>query len=257
MTLAYEQAGDGPAVILLHSRVTDRRMWDEQWRTLLEAGYRVVRCDFRGHGETPAGKGAYSDDDDVLELADALGLDRFALAGSSYGGRVALRITARCPERVRALALLCAGMPGHVPSRRMAELSAAADALVSAGDVPGAVTLMVDAWLGPEADETARTAVRTMRTAAYEAQLGLPEPQLTDTETGLDLSAVVAPALVVTGGYDLPDFAEIGDALTAVLPSTRRVHLPWAGHLPGLERPEWIAALLAGFLAGAVTAGSW
>ncbi|MET9064505.1 alpha/beta fold hydrolase [Streptosporangium sandarakinum] len=48
MTLSYDMAGDGPALVLLHSGVCDRRMWDPQWPALLDAGYQVVRCDFRG-----------------------------------------------------------------------------------------------------------------------------------------------------------------------------------------------------------------
>lgn len=258
MTLAYDQAGDGPVVVLLHSRVTDRRMWDGQWEALLAAGFRLVRCDFRGHGETPAPETPHSDDDDVLELMDSLGIARFALAGSSYGGRVALRIAARKPERVRALALLCASMPGHVPSPRMAKVGARAEELAAAGRVPEAVMLLVDTWLGPEADGAAREAVRRMRTAAYEARRGSAGVRERDTESGLSLSAAVAPALVVTGGHDLPDFAEIGDVLSGVLRSAWRVHLPWAGHLPGLERPDVIGALLTGFLAGSVTSeGGW
>ncbi|MFD0560895.1 alpha/beta fold hydrolase [Kitasatospora saccharophila] len=54
MTITHEVAGSGPAVVLLHSSVCDRRMWDGQWDALRGAGYRVLRCDFRGFGETPA-----------------------------------------------------------------------------------------------------------------------------------------------------------------------------------------------------------
>jgi 3-oxoadipate enol-lactonase len=114
--LAYDVTGTGPAVVLLHSTVCDRRMWDPQWPVLAEAGYRVMRCDFRGFGSTPVPQGPYSDADDVLDVADELGLGPIALVGSSHGGKVALEIAARQPERVTALALLCSAMPGHEPS---------------------------------------------------------------------------------------------------------------------------------------------
>lgn len=48
VTIAYDVAGHGPAVVLLHSTVCDRRMWDPQVPALADAGYRVVRCDLRG-----------------------------------------------------------------------------------------------------------------------------------------------------------------------------------------------------------------
>ena len=55
----------------------------------------------------------------MLSLADELGLGPMALVGSSYGGKVALEIAARRPERVTALALLCSAMPGHQPSETL------------------------------------------------------------------------------------------------------------------------------------------
>ena len=88
-------------------------MWDPQWPVLVEAGYRVVRCDFRGYGETPVPQEPHDDARDVLDLAGELGVGPVAVVGASYGGTVALEIAARWPQRVAALALVCAGMPGH------------------------------------------------------------------------------------------------------------------------------------------------
>lgn len=58
-------------------------------------------------------KAAHIDADDVLDLLDELGIGPVAVVGASYGGKVALEIAARWPQRVAALALVCAGMPGH------------------------------------------------------------------------------------------------------------------------------------------------
>ncbi len=110
--LCYDVAGTGPALVLLHSTVCDRRMWDPQWPVLVEAGYRVVRCDFRGYGEPPVLQGLHDDASDVLDPAGELGVGPVAVAGASYGGTVALQIAARWPWQVTALALACAGMPG-------------------------------------------------------------------------------------------------------------------------------------------------
>src|SRR4051794_33940355 len=107
MVLAHDVAGHGPAVVLLHSTGCDRRMWDPQLPALVNAGYRVVRCDLRGFGQTPMPTRPYSNALDVADLLDLLGIERTALAGSSGGGRVALEVAARRPRRVTALALLC------------------------------------------------------------------------------------------------------------------------------------------------------
>jgi 3-oxoadipate enol-lactonase len=279
--LAYDVTGTGPAVVLLHSTVCDRRMWDPQWPVLAEAGYRVMRCDFRGFGSTPVPQGPYSDADDVLDVADELGLGPIALVGSSYGGKVALEIAARQPERVTALALLCSAMPGHEPSEVLRAFWRQEEELIEAGDIGGAVELNVATWLGPEADEPVREKVRQMQRHALAVQLAAPE-EFEPVEVAVDLHAITAPSLVVAGAKDLPDFrqiaAELADLLPAARPPAARspagglaagrlpadrltagrraggrvVELAWAGHLPTLERPEELSAMLVAFLREAV-----
>ena len=73
LVLAHDDEGSGPAVVLLHSAVTDRGMWAEV-ASGLDAGHRVVRPDLRGFGDTPMPGGSYADADDVVNLMDVLGL---------------------------------------------------------------------------------------------------------------------------------------------------------------------------------------
>ena len=255
MTLAHDEAGDGPAAVLLHSGVCDRRMWDPQWPGLLDAGYRVVRCDFRGFGETPAADRPHNDAEDVLELLDALDVGQAALVGSSYGGRVALEIAARWPDRVSALALLCSALSGHDASAELRAFGAREDALIEAGDIAGAVELNVETFLGPDADDEAREAVRRMQRKAFEVQLGAPE-EFERAEVELDLQAVTAPCLAVSGGRDFADFREIAAELADLLADAHHVELPWAGHLPSMERPAEVTDLLVGFLHERVPVGA-
>ncbi|WP_326596114.1 alpha/beta fold hydrolase [Streptomyces sp. NBC_01803] len=245
--LTYDDDGEGPELLLLHSSVCDRRMWDPQWRMFLDAGYRVLRCDFRGFGDTPAADGPYRDADDVADLLDALGIGRTAVVGSSFGGRVALELAARRPGRVTALALLSAGAPGHEPSATLREFDERENALVEAGDLAGAVELNVATWLGPDADGNTRAMVRLMRRRAFDVQLAaedVEQPGVT-----VDLARVTAPTLAVAGAHDLPDFRAVAAGLPATLPDARHLELPWAGHLPSLERPAETARLLLDFLA--------
>jgi pimeloyl-ACP methyl ester carboxylesterase len=222
-------------------------MWDGQRDALVDAGHRVVRCDFRGFGETPAPDRAHSDADDVLELLDGLGVGRAALVGSSYGGKVALEIAARRPDRAGALVLLCSALAGHRASGELRALDEREDALLEAGDIAGATRLMADTWLGPDADDAARDAVRAMQQHAYEVQLAAPE-EFATIRADIDPAAVRAPCLVVSGAHDLADFRQIAVRLHGLLAHSEHVELPWAGHLPGLERPADVAGLLIGFL---------
>lgn len=247
MTISHDVAGTGPVVVLLHSGVCDRRMWDPQWPELVAAGYRLVRADFRGFGQTPPADRPYRDADDVIELLDRLGAGPVALVGSSYGGTVALEVAARWPERVRALALLCSGVPGHAPGPALRGFGEREDALLEAGDVAGAVELNLDTWLGPEAGPEVREQVRRMQRHAFDLQLAVaeePEP----VEVAIELSAVRARCLAVSGAHDLPDFRQIAARLPELLPAARHRELPWAGHLPSLERPAETTALLTSFL---------
>ncbi|MFE5713480.1 alpha/beta fold hydrolase [Streptomyces sp. NPDC056501] len=253
MTLSHDLAGQGPStVVLLHSGVCDRRMWDGQFSVLAEAGHRVVRCDLRGFGASPI-DAPHTHADDVRDLLDHLGVDRAAVVGSSFGGRVALEVAARHPGRVSALALLGSGSPWMEPSEELRAWGGREDALLEAGHVDAAVELNVDTWLGPEADATARALVREMQRRAFDLQLAAPDafspvrPEVTRD----DLARFEAPALVAVGAHDLPDFRAVADDLAGLLPGARRLDLDWAGHLPALERPDETARLLTAFLAEA------
>ena len=247
MTLAYDETGDGPPVLLLHSTVCDRRMWDPQVPALAAAGHRVVRCDLRGYGDSPMPTAPWSNRGDVAELLDALGIGVTAVVGSSGGGRVALEFASRWPARVTVLALVCSALPGHPPSPALQAFGEREDALLEAGDVAGAVRLNVDTWVGPAASATARASVAEMQRHAFEVQLAGPD-DVSQDPAEISLTALTMPVLVVSGAHDLVDFREIAVRLAGQLPSARHVELDWAGHLPSLERPEPVNRLLIDFL---------
>jgi pimeloyl-ACP methyl ester carboxylesterase len=250
MTLAYDVAGDGPAVLLLHSTVVDRRMWDPQVPALVEAGFRAVRCDLSGFGDSPLPADLYNDADDVLAVLSSLGVGDFAMVGSSGGGRVALEIAARRPSRVSALLLLCTAAGGFERGPELRAFGEREDALLEAGDLDGAADLNAVQWLGPEADQKTIAAVRAMQRHVFDVQWGVDEePEQRAYE--YDLEAVTAPTLLVTGAHDLPDFRRIADHLASVIPGAKRLELPWAGHLPSLERPDLVNPLMLEFLSSA------
>ncbi|WP_228973086.1 alpha/beta fold hydrolase [Streptomyces sp. DH12] len=268
MPLSHDLSGRSPAggtdVVLLHSSVCDRRMWDPLVPVLADAGHRVVRCDFRGFGGTPVAEGPYDDAADVEALLDRLGVERFALVGASYGGQVALRIAARRRDAVTALVLLCSAAPDHEPGPELLAFDAREEALFAAGDLAGAVELNVATWLGPEADDGVRARVRDMQRHAFEVQSAAAEEHAPDgpaaeehapDEPEVDLSRIGAPCLAVSGAHDLADFREIARSMPERVPGARHVELPWAGHLPSLERPAEVGALLTDFLRVAVPEG--
>ncbi len=247
MTLAYDVTGSGPGLLLLHSAICDRRMWDPQWEALAAAGFRVVRCDLRGYGESPVPSAPYNAAEDIAEVLAAVGLDSVAVIASSHGGRVAQELAARWPERVSRLILVCSSSTELVPGPALGELWRQEEAHIEAGEIDAAVELTVAAFLGPEATDAARVLVREKQRHSLDVHLAAGD-DYPPTDVPFALSSITAPSLVISGAKDLPEFREIAERLIEALPDARAVELPWAGHLPTLERPEELTALLTEFL---------
>jgi len=100
-------AADAPPLVCLHG-VTS---WGGRFRRLAEqrlGAFHVFAPDLRGHGvsdwEPPWNLGAHTDD--LVDTLDALHLGRVDVVGHSFGGRLALELAARRPERVGRLVLL-------------------------------------------------------------------------------------------------------------------------------------------------------
>jgi len=248
--LTFDDAGHGPAVLLLHSSVADRRMWRGQFDAIA-ADHRVIAPDLPGHGESALSPGPLSLADELVGLLDALDVDRATVVGSSFGGAVALRLAHAAPRRVAGLVLLCTAYEGVEPTEDVQEFGAEETRLLEAGDVRGAVELNVRTWLGPDADDEARDLVRVMQRRAFEIQLAadtLPDPPYL-TDEAPDLAALDLPVRIAYGRHDLDMFADIAAHLTAGISGARSVELDWAAHLPALERPAQTAELLRRFIA--------
>jgi pimeloyl-ACP methyl ester carboxylesterase len=249
MILSHDDEGSGPAVVLLHSGVCDRRMWADQVAALAPS-HRVIRPDLRGFGETPLPAERFSFAADVVALLDHLQVDRAAIVGSSFGGRVALEVAVTAADRVASLALLCPALRGVPSTPRADAFDEEEDRLLNSGDVAGAVELNVATWLGPEASAATRDLVRAMQAHAFEVQLAADEldPGPEATRVDVDLALVSAPTLVVSGGLDVDHFQDVAQHVADSVAGARLEKLAWAGHLPSLERPAEVNALLAGFL---------
>jgi pimeloyl-ACP methyl ester carboxylesterase len=116
--------------------------------------------------------------------------------------------------------------------------------LVEGGDVDGATDLMVSTWLGPDADEAHRTLLRDMQRRAYDLQLAVGD-DVSSRDLPVDLARITAPVTVVVGTLDLSFFRATARVLAEALAHVDVVELPWAAHLPSLERPAETARLVA------------
>jgi len=113
LNIGYMDQGQGFPVILLHGFPDDAHAWDDVAPPLVKAGYRVLVPYLRGYGPTrfrdasaPRMAEQAAIGQDVIDFADALKLDRFAVSGYDWGGRAACITAALHKERVRAAVLI-------------------------------------------------------------------------------------------------------------------------------------------------------
>lgn len=107
--IRYKDEGNGDPIFLIHGAYGNLNMWDE-WVEILKADYRIIRIDNPPEGLSgpdPSGRHGHDRNGELVgEIADTLGLDRFAIGGTSRGAVVAYRYAAKHQERVSHLILV-------------------------------------------------------------------------------------------------------------------------------------------------------
>ena len=97
--LAADDEGprDGSPIVLVHSAIVNRRAWDGVAPRLVDAGYRVIRYDLRGYGESATEEVDYVAHEDLLAVMDHFGVDRAAVVGNSMGAIFAMDAVLAAP----------------------------------------------------------------------------------------------------------------------------------------------------------------
>ncbi|HEY6523091.1 MAG TPA: alpha/beta hydrolase [Solirubrobacteraceae bacterium] len=247
----YDDAGEGPAVMLVHAGIADRRMWGPYLPWLAGEGWHPVAPDLPGFGEHAPTPDPPAPWDYLREVLDELAIDRAVIIGCSFGGAVALRLAVTAPERVRALVIISSPAPGLEPSPLLEAAWTAETEALERGDLDAATAAVVAAWLAPDAPMGLRDLVATMQRRAYELD---PEGTMPEPPDPLEahperLRAIEVPALVAVGERDMPDFLWSAQQLAEALPQATHRVIAGAGHLAPLETPDTVRRLLADFLA--------
>lgn len=253
--IGYDDSGAGPAVILLHAGIADRRMWQWQLGALSRAGHRAIAYDLHGYGESGVPGGPFAHHDAVAGLLDRLDIGRAVLVGCSFGGAVAVDTALAHPDRVAALALFGSALSGHEWSAAFGEEWQRHLGDVDPTDLSATAEAEVRLWVvGPQRQPAdldpgllARCVEMDRRALAGEALLHEADVRPLDPPAAGRLAQVRVPTLVAAGAEDLPDVRQLADRIAAEVPAARRLpDVPDAAHLLPLERPEWVnRALLA------------
>jgi len=242
-------------VLLLHAGIADSRMWQPQIEVLEGAGHRVVAPDLRGFGEHRLEPAPFS----YVRDAEAALDGPAAVVGCSLGGRVALELAVHRPDLVERLVLIAPGFPGWEWAEATRAGWAAEEAAYEAGDLEKAAEESVRLWVdGPnrspaDVDADMRAAVTAMVLRSYELQegaweAGADEEDVLDPPLGGRLGEVRCPTLVLVGDHDVADMQAIAAHVAGSTDGARLVTVPGASHLPSLERPDEVNALVVDFL---------
>jgi len=252
----YEDTGQGAAIVLIHGHSADLRLWDLQAPALLEAGYRVICYDVRGHGRSSVPPSGYTWENYALDLRDLL--DRIAVArahvvGLSMGGGIALQFALDFPQRVSSLVLVDSALPGFDYSP---EFAGAIEELVDAVRAKGPRAAFERLWLRhPLFDGVRRfpqrfELVRTMALAYAAADYYDETPHAPPERQAVDRLAELRAPTVLVGELDIPDFQLIAEVLAGNIAGARLQVIADSGHVPPLEQPDVFNQALLGFLGG-------
>jgi 3-carboxy-cis,cis-muconate cycloisomerase len=240
--------GDGPTIVLAGSLGSTLAMW-EALVALLGGRFRVVRCDLRGHGDSPTPPAPYVIDDlgdDLVALLDDLGLARGHLVGTSIGGMAAMAAAAGHPDRVDRLVVI--GASARFPDRqpwvdRARRVLAEGSGSVAAQVVAGWTT---PAWAAAHEPQLAE--MHAMFERADPAGYAGCCLALAAMDLRPRLADIRAPTLVLCGRDDPATPPEHSQAIAGGIPGARLELLAGAAHLPSIERPETVAELISAHL---------
>lgn len=241
---------DAPVVVFINSLGTDFRIWlpliDE-----LTADWSILLYDKRGHGLSDRGKTPYTIQDhadDLIGLCRHVGIKKAVFCGLSVGGLIVQSLYLKKPELVRKIVLSNTAHKIGTPEIWNPRIDA-----VERGGIESVADGVLERWFTPDFRERRRAELAGYRNMLVRQDAtGYAETcrAIRDADFTATVSGIRAPVLAISGDQDGSTPPDLVKSTAGMISGARFEVLPSCGHIPCVEQPGKLAALLTAFIHG-------
>ena len=259
ININYESTGSGKCLVLIHGFSDNLTMWPEQVRELSK-NYRILTYDVRGHGETETPEGDFSMElfaDDLEALLRTLDIDQACVLGYSMGGRIALTLALKYPEKVNGLVMANSGImdPNVQPSEEeMAEMTQRREQMAKmfeSGDINLIAEAMAENSLSPGLKEKDPALFEKYKAVKLRNNLqyyqAIMQGMMTAMSDPPDLGQVKCPVLIIAGEHDAFMALDAVKSMEERFKDSTSVIFP-TGHASAIEVPDQFNKAVSEFM---------
>jgi pimeloyl-ACP methyl ester carboxylesterase len=253
LSVSYQRAGDGPALVVLHGFSYDSRAWRTQIEALSDQ-FTLVAWDAPGAGLS-------SDPPETFGIADwancldaflgTIKVDRAHILGLSWGGILAQEYYRRFPSRVRSLILAdtYAGWKGSLPEPIPQERL---EACLRDSSLPPAdfLSKYLPGMFSDAVDKEVREEAARIMSEFHPAGFRLMAKSSAATDTRDLLPTIDVSTLLIWGEVDARSPIAVAHQFHEAIPGSRLVIIPGAGHVSNMEEPVLFNAAVRSFCVG-------
>ena len=251
ITVHYELIGNPASkklVVFSNSLGTDFRIWLPIFDEMAD-DVSFLLYDSRGHGLTETGNPAFTMADlvdDLIGLVDHLGIKKAIFCGLSVGGIIVQGLWGKRPDLVKKL-ILC----DTAPKIGTAESWNARIDAINANGISSVAAAVMERWFTPDfhaeqPDELAGYTTMLVR-QPVEGYVGTCAA-IRDTDFTEITRSIAVPTLLVVGDQDGSTPPDLVRAAAALISNAEFAVIEGCGHIPCIEQPEQLAALIDAFI---------
>ncbi|HEV7263814.1 MAG TPA: alpha/beta fold hydrolase [Falsiroseomonas sp.] len=250
--ICVDHAGDGELVLFMHGIGGNRTNWHDQLPAFAKH-FHAAAWDARGYGGSDDYEGMLdfgSFAEDVTRVLDHLGAARAHIVGLSMGGRIAMDVAERFPDRILTLTLCdtTRGLSQRTPEQQAEFIRLRKEPLVNGKEPRDIAPVVARTLVAPNASEAAfQRLVDSMSALHKESYIKAVEASTTHPGA-TRLHEIKVPTHVVCGMEDRLTTPAMSREIAEMIPGAKLTLIQDAGHLSNIEKPAEFNEVVLGFL---------